>query len=274
MQDTQEIIAFVGAGNMAVSLLRGLLETGVGADRLRAADPSPEQRARAEALGIATFADNQAAVRDADVVVLAVKPQVAGAVLGGVALGGHQLLVSIAAGIELASLARWSSPTQPIVRCMPNTPALVSAGMTALYASDSCAAGQRKLAEQLLAACGRVLWVEEEAALDAVTAVSGSGPAYFFYLMEAMVQAGQNLGLSEAQARQLTLQTAYGAALMTRDDDADPATLRRNVTSPGGTTAAALESLDAHDFTQTIQTALAAAADRSQELAREFGEEQ
>ena len=273
MQDTQHTIAFLGAGNMAISLLRGLTETGVDAGRLRAADPAPEQRARADALGIATFAENQAALAGADVVVLAVKPQIAGAVLESLSLSDDQMLVSIAAGIGLKSLARWTSATQPIVRCMPNTPALVGAGMTALYANDRCSAPQRQAAERLLDACGSVLWVEEEAALDAVTAVSGSGPAYFFALMEAMVQAGQSLGLSEAQARQLTLQTAYGAALMTREEGADPATLRRNVTSPGGTTAAALETLDAHDFTQLIETALAAAADRSRALAEEFGEE-
>ena len=263
-------IAFIGAGNMAMSLVRGLLSHDN--YRITVADVSSDALARYDGLDVVTTQDNQAAVANKDLIVLAVKPQVAQAVMGPLELTSDQVLVSIAAGIPISALAAWTDPAQPIVRTMPNTPALLGAGMTALYANEHLSASQRANAQAILAAAGSTLWVDSEADLDAVTAVSGSGPAYFFLLMEAMVDAGVALGLSKATATQLTLQTAYGAALMARDTEDGPGTLRENVTSPGGTTQAALESMNAAGLPDIIQTALSQAARRSEELAQQFGE--
>ena len=267
-----EKITFIGAGNMASSLVRGLLASGVGAAQLCASDPAATQLAELKGTGVRTTDSNDTAVAGADVVVIAVKPQVLGAVLTDLStLQPGQLLLSIAAGVPLASLAAWTCATQPIIRCMPNTPALVGAGMTALYANAAVTSAQRRLGEKIMAAAGKTLWVADEGALDAVTAVSGSGPAYYFYLMEAMVEAGIELGLDRESATTLTLETAYGAALMARGSATAPAQLRENVTSPGGTTAAALSVFDAADTRQIIKNALRGAADRSRELAKEFG---
>jgi pyrroline-5-carboxylate reductase len=265
-------IAFVGAGNMARSLITGLLAAGCDPGRIRASDPVAGQRAAVAALGIDAGSDNPAAIANADVIVLAVKPQVLGAVVETLPLTPRQLVVSIAAGVPIASLERWTATTQPIVRCMPNTPALVGAGITALYANAAVSASGRRRAAEILGAAGRTLWVESEALLDAVTAVSGSGPAYFFYLMEAMIEAGVALGLPPAIATELTLETAYGAALMARAPHAEtPATLRRNVTSPGGTTQRAIEILDGARVGSSVVDAITGAATRAAELAREFG---
>lgn len=265
-------ITFIGAGNMASALLRGLLASGVSAAQLCASDPVASRLAELAKTGISTTDSNDTAVAGADVVVIAVKPQVLGAVLTGLTtLQPGQLLMSVAAGVPLASLAAWSCTAQPIIRCMPNTPVLVGAGMTALCANPTVSSAQRALAEKIMGAAGKTLWVADEGALDAVTAVSGSGPAYYFYLMEAMVEAGVELGLDRAAATELTLETAYGAALMARGSATTPAQLRENVTSPGGTTAAALSVFDAADTHQIIKNALSGAADRSRELAKEFG---
>ncbi len=264
-------ITFIGAGNMATSLIKGLIAGGHDAAAIRASDPAPEQLRKIAELGVATSDDNNAQLLGADVVILAVKPQVMASVAEGLtALSTDQLLVSIAAGVSLSSLAGWTSGEQPIVRCMPNTPALLGAGITALCANESVSPAQRQLAEAVLASAGRTLWVSPEDQLDAVTAVSGSGPAYFFYLMEAMIEAGQALGLSAETAATLTLETARGAALMALEGP-PPAQLRANVTSPGGTTQAALEVLEAADCHGIINAAIAAAAKRSHELAIEFG---
>ncbi|MGA0839591.1 MAG: pyrroline-5-carboxylate reductase [Pseudomonadales bacterium] len=268
MNDTT--IACIGAGNMAQSLLRGLLASGHPANRLRASDPVETLRDRMTALGVATFADNAAAIANADVIVLAVKPQVLRAVCTPLQITEQQLVISIAAGVPLASIERWTGSTS-IVRCMPNTPALLQAGITGLYAGARVSAADRARAAHVLGAVGRTLWVEQESALDAVTAVSGSGPAYFFHLMEAMIDGGVALGLDRATAAALTLETAYGAALMARQPGADAATLRQQVTSPGGTTQHALEVMFADDLADTMKRALAAAAERSRELAEEFG---
>jgi len=265
-------IAFIGAGNMARSLISGLLGSGHAAARLRASDPAADQRATVAALGIEVVEDNAAAIEGAAVVVLAVKPQVMGTVLSALDLDPAQLVISIAAGVPIESLERWSAPAQPLVRCMPNTPALLGAGITGLFANAAVDAAGRALAERVLGAAGRTLWVAAEPELDAVTAVSGSGPAYFFYLMEAMIDAGEALGLSRAVATELTLETAYGAALMARQRDAEPARLRQNVTSPGGTTERALDILEAAGVRRTLGAAIEGAALRAQELAREFGQ--
>jgi pyrroline-5-carboxylate reductase len=256
---------------MARSLISGLLASGYEAARIRASDPSDEQRETAAALGIEVTADNAAAVTGAGVVVMAVKPQVMGAVMAGLPLDQAQLVISIAAGVPIASIERWSAVAQPVVRCMPNTPALLGAGITGMFANRAVDLAGRALAERILGAAGRTLWLDQEDQLDAVTAVSGSGPAYFFYLMEAMIEAGEALGLSRAIATELTLETAYGAALMARQREAEPARLRQNVTSPGGTTERALRVLDDAGVRTTIGTAVRGAAERARELAREFG---
>ena len=268
---SNDTIAFIGGGNMARSLISGLLNDGTPADRIAVSDPVPTQRELLAELGVRAEADNEAALAGAGVVVLAVKPQLLGEVLKALPLEPTQLLVSIAAGVPLSAMQAWTRPEQPIVRCMPNTPALLGAGITALYASGSVDEAGRDRAEAVLAAAGRTLWVDEEEKLDAVTAVSGSGPAYFFYLMEAMIEAGLEQGLDAETATVLTLETAYGAALMARERTSTPAELRANVTSPGGTTAAAISALDGADAGATIRGALAAAGERSKTLAEEFG---
>lgn len=272
MSDTR--IAFIGAGNMAASLIGGLLAQGVPAAALRASEPNAEQRARIAAEhGIDVLADNAAAVAGADVVVLAVKPQVMKAVCQDLAahLAPGQLIVSIAAGIPCASLERWLGQ-RPLVRCMPNTPALLRQGVSGLFANASVSDAQRQQAEQLLGAVGLALWLDEERLIDAVTAISGSGPAYFFLLMEAMTAAGEKLGLPRETASRLTLQTALGAARMACESDVDAAELRRRVTSPNGTTEAAIKTFQAGGFESLVQQALDAAARRSAELAEQLGQ--
>ena len=263
-------ICFIGGGNMAFSLVSGLLKADAGAS-LRIADPLPSQRERFDDLGVISFEHNDEAIDAADIIVLAVKPQIAQQVLEPLKIRPEQLLVSIAAGIDSESLKLWTSDTQPIVRCMPNTPALLGAGMTALYANEYCDNDHQQTANTILSSAGKTVWVDQESKLDAVTAVSGSGPAYFFALMEAMVEAGVSLGLDREMATQLTLQTGVGAALMADRTDDNPATLRANVTSPGGTTEAALTVMRDAGFNEIMRDALDAAARRSQTLAREFG---
>jgi pyrroline-5-carboxylate reductase len=266
-------IAFIGAGNMAASLIGGLRAKGLDASQIRASDPGTETRAKVAAEhGIEVFADNADAIRDADVVVLAVKPQAMKAVCEAIrpSLKPNQLVVSIAAGITCASMNNWLG-AQPIVRCMPNTPALLRQGVSGLYATAEVNADQRQQAQELPSAVGIALWLNEEQQLDAVTAVSGSGPAYFFLLIEAMTAAGVKLGLPADIAAQLTLQTALGAAHMAVASDVDAAELRRRVTSPAGTTEAAIKSFQAGGFEALVETALGAAAHRSAEMAEQLG---
>ncbi|QXH48847.1 pyrroline-5-carboxylate reductase [Pseudomonas xanthosomatis] len=266
-------IAFIGAGNMAASLIGGLRAQGLDAAQIRASDPGAETRARVQAEhGIEAFESNAQAIDGADVIVLAVKPQVMKAVCETLkpSLKPGQLVVSIAAGITCASLQAWLGAI-PVVRCMPNTPALLRQGVSGLYATAEVTAQQREQAGQLLSAVGSALWLEQEQQLDAVTAVSGSGPAYFFLLIEAMTAAGEKLGLPRETASQLTLQTALGAAHMAVASDVDAAELRRRVTSPAGTTEAAIKSFQASGFEAIVEQALQAAAHRSAELAEQLG---
>ncbi|MGF6110877.1 pyrroline-5-carboxylate reductase [Pseudomonas frederiksbergensis] len=266
-------IAFIGAGNMAASLIGGLRAKGLDAAHIRASDPGAETRARVAAEhGIEVFADNADAIQDADVIVLAVKPQAMKAVCEAIrpSLKPNQLVVSIAAGITCASMNNWLG-AQPIVRCMPNTPALLRQGVSGLFATAEVNAEQRQQAQELLSAVGLALWLDEEQQLDAVTAVSGSGPAYFFLLIEAMTAAGVKLGLPADIAAQLTVQTALGAAHMAVASDVDAAELRRRVTSPAGTTEAAIKSFQAGGFETLVETALGAAAHRSAEMAEQLG---
>ncbi len=266
-------LAVIGGGNMATSLIGGLIEKGYAADLISVSDPVAASRAvLAEKFGIRTTADNAGAVATADVVILAVKPQVMKVVATAlrVALNHQPLVISIAAGIPVAALQTWLGERVPIVRCMPNTPALVQAGATGLYATDRVSATQRGQAEAILAAVGTCLWVPREADIDAVTALSGSGPAYFFLVIEAMVKAGTELGLAPDTALHLTLQTALGAAKMALASDVDVAELRRRVTSPGGTTERALEVFISNGLPALIDKAMLAARDRARDMAVEM----
>ena len=266
-------IAFIGAGNMAASLIGGLRAQGIPAAAITASDRGAEQRARIAAEhGIELFEGNAEAAAGAEIIVLAVKPQVMKDVCLELAPHLHegQLLVSIAAGISCASLENWLGP-RAIVRCMPNTPALLRQGVSGLFANARVSSAQRQQAEQLLSAVGLALWLDEESLIDAVTAVSGSGPAYFFLLIEAMTAAGSKLGLPQATAARLAQHTALGAARMACESEVDAAELRRRVTSPNGTTEAAIKTFQAGGFEALVEQALNAAAARSAELAEQLG---
>jgi pyrroline-5-carboxylate reductase len=270
----QKTIAFIGAGNMAGALIRGLLEDGQPADRIIAADPDRQKLdAFSGESGIRTTTDNDAAVSDADVVVLAVKPQIMAEVAQSISASVQQqapLIVSIAAGIRIQHLQQWLGSDTAIVRTMPNTPAMLQAGATGLFASDAVSEDQRSLAESIMRAVGIAIWVEKEGLIDAVTAVSGSGPAYFFLFMEEMIRAAQALGLDEEDASLLTLQTALGAARMALESSDSPATLRAKVTSPGGTTEQAIGVFQQEGLEQLVKRAMTAARDRSIELSSQL----
>ena len=273
MKDTT--LAFIGCGNMARSLIGGLIADGWDPARIRVADADPGQLDRISAIfPVSTLTDNNAAVFDADVVVLAVKPQITAAVareLADAIAKQQPLVISIAAGIRESALRDWLGEQTAIVRSMPNTPAMVQSGAAALYANPAVSETQRSIAESILRAVGLAIWVDDEALMDAVTALSGSGPAYFFLFMEALQAAGSEMGLPPETARLLTLQTAFGAAKMALESSEDAATLRRRVTSPGGTTESAVAVLEENGFSGLVSRALQAAATRSRELADEFG---
>lgn len=265
-------ICFIGGGNMAQALIGGLLSRGLPATRVTVSDPVEHVRELLQAKDIHVTDNNIDAIRDADIVVLAVKPQVLADVLKPLnGLFTDKLIVSIVAGAEIETISAFTG-TEMVVRVMPNTPALVQTGAHGLFAYPVVDDTKRELASQVLAATGLTLWVESEDQIDAVTAVSGSGPAYFFYMMESMIRAGKNMGLDEKTATALTLQTALGAAQMAITSSNTPAELRKNVTSPNGTTQAALEVFDRAQISQNIQTALAAAQKRSQELAQDLSD--
>jgi pyrroline-5-carboxylate reductase len=265
-------ITFIGGGNMAQALIGGLIARGLAPTRITVSDPVEQVRQLLQEKDVHVTDDNIAAIRDADIVLFAVKPQVLVQVLQPLhGLLDDKLVMSIVAGAEIATISSLLA-TNKVVRVMPNTPALVQTGAHGLYATDAVNAEDRELASQVLAATGLTLWVNTESQIDAVTAVSGSGPAYFFYMMESMIRAGKNLGLDEKTATALTLQTALGAAQMAITSANSPAQLRKNVTSPNGTTQAALEVFDRGQISQNIQAALAAAKTRSQELAQDLSE--
>ncbi|WP_407410958.1 pyrroline-5-carboxylate reductase [Acinetobacter sp.] len=265
-------ISFIGGGNMAQALIGGLVARGLAPTRITVSDPVEGVRDLLAEKGVQVTTDNAAAVLVADVVVFAVKPQVLSQVLKPLhGLCDGKLIVSIVAGAEVATIANLLG-TERVVRVMPNTPALVQIGAHGLFANEAMNQADRDLASQILAATGLTIWVPVESQIDAVTAVSGSGPAYFFYMMESMIRAGKNLGLDEKTATALTLQTALGAAQMAITSANSPAQLRKNVTSPNGTTQAAIEVFDHAQISQNIQAALAAAKSRSQELAQELSE--
>ena len=263
-------IAFIGGGNMARSLIGGLVARGHDPRTIHVAEPVQTLReALAADFGVLVFEDGARAVADAGTWVLATKPQVLRAVCESLvtqAQASRPLVVSIAAGITAAQLERWLGGDIAVARTMPNTPALLGAGVTGLFASDRVDAAGRDFAESLLSAAGKTVWIEDESQMDAVTAVSGSGPAYVFLLAEAMVDAGIAEGLPAEAARALALQTVLGAARMLTESDVDAAELRRRVTSPNGTTQAAIEAFEAGGLRALVADAIHAARVRGAEL--------
>ncbi len=262
-------IAFVGGGNMAQALISGLLSSGTPADSLMVSDPDVAIQKKLITDGIRIAASAEALTHFADVIVLAIKPQLFSGVLP--TLKGkltNQLVISVAAGISVSTIATLLSHDN-IIRAMPNTPALIRQGATGIYADNSVSEADRRVANAILSATGLVVWVDSEDLMHAVTAVSGSAPAYFFYVMETMIAEGQSLGLSEIQAKQLVLQTALGAAKMAMEGKESPATLREKVTSPNGTTHAALESMTADQLDNIIAKGMQACAKRSEAMMRE-----
>ena len=270
-------LAFVGGGNMARSLIGGLVASGYSPKNITAADPSAAPlEALAADFGVQVTDDNNAAIDGADAVIFAIKPQI----MRQVSLAAVQavqrrrpLILSVVAGIRESDIARWLGGGLSIVRTMPNRPALFGHGATGLCANALTDADDRKTAETIMSACGETVWVEEEAQMDLVTALSGSGPAYFFLLMEVMEGLGRELGLSAETAHLLSVQTGYGATLMARDSEESLETLRQQVTSAGGTTAAALAELERGGFGELMRRAITAAQVRSLELAQEFGKD-
>lgn len=262
-------IGFIGGGNMAVALIGGLLKRGYSANQIGVAEPVDAQRARlAHEFGV-LVEESAAEVLRAEVLVLAVKPQVLHQVLTGLPkLASHVCVLSIAAGIRAEDIARWLGGHAAVVRAMPNTPALVGAGIAGLYALPGVSLIQRQQVEAILTAVGSAVWVNAEAQIDAVTAISGSGPAYVFLFIEALEAAARQLGLEADTARALALHTVHGAATLALQDGSEPAELRARVTSKGGTTERGVAELEAHQ----VRAAVAAAAQAANARARELGD--
>ena len=265
-------IAFIGGGNMASAIIGGLLRQGMATDQIAVVEPWEDARnALRQLYGIEAQAAPDAQLARASLVVWAVKPQTfQEAALQVRPYTPSALHLSVAAGIRSSSIARWLG-SERIVRAMPNTPALIGKGMTALYARPDVNAAERQTVEQVIATTGAYLWVDEETQLDAVTALSGSGPAYVFYFLEAMAQAGVDMGLTREQAQQLAVGTFVGASELAQRSGEPPEVLRQRVTSQGGTTHAAIESLDKDGVRQHFMRALQAAQQRARELGDEFG---
>jgi pyrroline-5-carboxylate reductase len=257
---------------MARSLIGGMIARGAAPDSIAVAEPQSALRESLQReFGVQVFEHNHEAARRADLLLLAVKPQAMRSVCEGLAgQVGAATVVSIAAGVTCAQLDNWLGGAPSLVRCMPNTPSLIGAGATGLYASASTSQVQRDAAAEVLGTVGVCVWIEDEAQMDAVTAVSGSGPAYVFLLAEAMQQAGIEVGLEPEVARTLAQQTLLGAARMLAESEEDAATLRRRVTSPGGTTQAAIESFQADGFERLVERAIRAAYRRGAELSRQL----
>jgi len=274
---TSKTIAFIGGGNMAASLVSGLVSDDYDPQRIVVSDPDREKLAGLAArFGIRPAVDNRDAVGQADIVVFAVKPQNLKSVAMNIApevQARRPLMISIVAGVKEKDIQSWLGNDVTLIRTMPNTPAMLQAGATVLHAGPGVTDDQKNLAESILRAVGLTRWVRDEEKMDAVTALSGSGPAYFFLVMEAMEQVGLDMGLSAETARLLTLQTALGAARMAMESSDGPATLRERVTSPGGTTEKALAVFEAEGIRDLFHRALIGARDRSVELSKRLGEQ-
>ena len=268
-------IGFIGAGNMAYALIKGLLNNGFNANQINISDPNEELLLNRESeLKVTTYSDNTSLLSNSDIIFFAVKPQVLSSVcleLKGVVKSKH-LFVSIVAGIRSSDINRWLGGNFALIRTMPNTPALFQSGVTGLFANEVVDNEQKSLVESILSSVGECFWVNEEKLIDAITAISGSGPAYFFLLMESMKQAGMALGLDEETANSLSIQTAYGASLMANKTGKDSRTLRTEVTSPNGTTQSAIESFQDQNFEGIVANATRAAYDRARELSNELGD--
>jgi pyrroline-5-carboxylate reductase len=264
-------ICFIGGGNMARSLIGGLIDDGMKPQFITVGEPDASRREKLmNQFGVTAFSDNVTAVNESDVVIFAVKPQVmktAVLTLSETLSAKKPLLISIAAGIPISSLESWAGADSPMVRAMPNTPALINAGITTLFSNSRVLPEQRNQAESIMQAVGKVVWVEEETLMDTVTAVSGSGPAYYFYFMEALEQAAIEGGLDADTARHLTLETALGAARLAIETTESLSELRDQVTSPGGTTEAAIQVFDYAGINQILKRAVTAAQNRSANLA-------
>lgn len=268
-------IGFIGAGNMAYAIITGLINNGISTESIKISDTNESILSlRKSEFNLEAFMDNVQLATRCDVIVLAVKPQVLSLVchqLKG-ALNANTLIISIAAGVRTHDIDRWLGGNKAIVRTMPNTPALLNQGVTGLFANEFVSEMQKSLATDILKSVGTSLWVEEETMLDAVTALSGSGPAYFFLMIESMAKAGAALGLDEKTAEQLSIQTALGASMMASNGKDSAHELRTKVTSPNGTTQAAIESFQDQNFEMIISHAMRAAYDRAAELAIELGD--
>jgi pyrroline-5-carboxylate reductase len=263
-------IAFIGGGNMTTALISSLFASRHNVERIQVADPDIDAREHLKRQWpVNCFEYAADAIKGMDAIVLAVKPQVLPVVLEeiGDLVNSEQLVISIVAGIHTSQIAAQLKSDPPIVRTMPNTPALIGLGITGMYARVNCSLSQRELTQNLMQSAGEIVWLDKENLLDVVTAVSGSGPAYFYYLVESLRDAGTRLGLPADIAAKLALYTAYGASAMAVQSDKDVIELRQQVTTPGGTTEAAMELFEAGHFRQLVDAAIAAATDRSQELA-------
>lgn len=265
-------IGFIGAGNMATALIGGLCNSSFASDRLYVSDRDESKlQPLTETFQLHSCVSNQALLEQCQVVVLAVKPQAMKTMVSELQTENDgRLYLSIAAGISTDRLHDWFGRDVALVRAMPNTPALVQTGATGMYANTTVSPEQKQIAENIMSAVGLAFWVETESQLDAITALSGSGPAYFFYMMEAMEQAGVELGLARDLVHSLTVQTALGAARLAQTATEDPAQLRKRVTSPGGTTEAAINHMQSENGLNIIKQAVLAANRRSEELAKEL----
>ena len=273
--ENKTVIGFIGAGNMAYALIKGLLSNGFDAKNINVSDSNDELLIKRKSeLNIATYSDNTSLLNNSDIVVFAVKPQVLSIVclqLKNKVKPNH-LFVSIVAGIRGNDINRWLGGNFALVRTMPNTPALFQSGVTGLFANDLVSNQQKELVTSILSSVGECFWVDDEKLIDAITAISGSGPAYFFLLMQSITQAATALGLDEKTANSLSIQTSLGASLMATKSGKDSKTLRKEVTSPNGTTQAAIESFQDQNFEGIVAAATRAAYDRARELSNDLGD--
>ena len=273
--ENKTVIGFIGAGNMAYALIKGLLSNGFDAKNINVSDSNEELLInRQSELKITTYSDNNSLLDNSDIVVFAVKPQVLSMVclqLKNKVKPNH-LFVSIVAGIRGNDINRWLGGNFALVRTMPNTPALFQSGVTGLFANDLVSNQQKELVTSILSSVGECFWVDDEKLIDAITAISGSGPAYFFLLMQSITQAATALGLDEKTANSLSIQTSLGASLMATKSGKDSKTLRKEVTSPNGTTQAAIESFQDQNFEGIVAAATRAAYDRARELSNDLGD--
>jgi pyrroline-5-carboxylate reductase len=266
-------IAFIGGGNMASCIIGGMVSNGFVPEQIMVGTPAESARQQlSETFGVTTMADNQAAVSNAAIVVLAVKPKIMREVVEDLApaLAHKPIIISVAAGIPVSALNSWLGAQMPVVRAMPNTPSMVQSGATGLFSQSRLAKEQRALVDKIFQAIGYSCWVDQEALIDAVIAVSGSGPAYFFLVLEAMQKVAQELGLPQTTAQQLSLHTALGASRMAIESGISAAELRDQVTSPGGTTQAAITSFQQHGLENIFRSAMTSAVERAEEMSKDF----